>query len=91
LLRGADAITAIELEDDGGVVHRRDGRKEHARLLASTYVSPCLTLLNLRVARRIPAQHIIIVPDNVEAEAFRRLRVWLRWGAAISDVRSVNR
>lgn len=79
-LSSAHAITAIELEDDGAVVCRRDGRRERARLLGSTYISPYLTLLNLRITGRLPAQHVIVVPDNVEEEAFRRLRVWLRWG-----------
>ena len=79
-LRSADAITAIELDDDDAVVHRHDGRSEHARLLASTYVSPYLTVLNLRIAGNIFAQHVIVVPDNVEPDAFRRLRLWLRWG-----------
>ena len=79
-LRSADAITAIELDDDDAVVYRHDGRSEHARLLASTYVSPYLTVLNLRIAGNIFAQHVIVVPDNVEPDAFRRLRLWLRWG-----------
>jgi toxin CptA len=78
-LRSADAITAMEFEDEKTVVRRRDGRGEPAHLLGSTYISPFLTVLNLRVAGNIFPQHVIIVADNVEQDTFRRLRVWLRW------------
>lgn len=26
------------------------------------------------------SRHLVILPDAIEANAFRRLRVWLRWG-----------
>jgi toxin CptA len=78
-LSSTDAITAIELGDEDALICRYDGRSEHARLLGTTYISPYLTLLNLRVMGRILPRHMILVPDNVDPEAFRRLRVWLRW------------
>lgn len=57
----------------------RSGEWLEARLLPSSFVAPYLTVLNLRVeGRRFPI-HVTILPDAVDAEDFRRLRVRLRW------------
>ena len=48
-------------------------------MLSSSFVSPSLTVLNLRVAGAARPRHLVILPDNVEKETFRRLRVLLRW------------
>jgi len=29
---------------------------------------------------RLFSAHLVILPDMLEAEAYRQLRVWLRWG-----------
>jgi toxin CptA len=29
---------------------------------------------------RLLSPHLVILPDMLEAEAYRQLRVWLRWG-----------
>jgi hypothetical protein len=36
-------------------------------------------VLNLRVPGEMLATHVLILPDNVETDAFRRLRVLLKW------------
>jgi toxin CptA len=79
-LKSTDAITAIDIDEQDAIVYRNDGRVDRAGILGTTYVSPLVTVLNLRVAGRMLPQHVIIVPDNVEREDFRRIRVWLRWG-----------
>jgi hypothetical protein len=38
-----------------------------------------LTVINLREAEHKLAQHVIIVPHNIDPEDFRKLRVILRW------------
>lgn len=57
----------------------RDGTVHAAELLGSSFVAPYLTVLNLRPVGSILARHAVIVPDNVDAEAFRKLRVLLKW------------
>ena len=80
LLRGPRAITAIELEADGIVAVLTIGDVVHrARVLGTTYVSPMLTVLNLRLPGEWLTRHALCLPDNVDPEAFRQLRVWLRW------------
>jgi toxin CptA len=80
LLRSRLALVTVELRSNGDLaVLRRDGEWRNALLLGSTYVSPLLTVLNLRVAGQRFICHVLIVPDNCEPDTFRRLRVWLRW------------
>lgn len=81
LLRSPGAVIAVELRDEGRLaVQTRDGDWHDARLLGTTYTTPLLTILNLRCEKRLLSRHVVIAGDSTEAEAFRRLRVWLRWG-----------
>lgn len=81
LLRRADAVVAVEAGRASGVPFRtRNGTWQAAQLLGSTYVSPALTVLNLKPVGARRARHVVILPDAVDADDFRRLRVWLRWG-----------
>ena len=54
-----------------------DGRALEARLVRAPWVSPLLTSLTLACADGVERQ-CVVVPDMVEAQAFRRLRVRLR-------------
>jgi toxin CptA len=81
LLRGRDAIVALQAgRPDALPFQTRDGAWHEGRLLGSTYVAPFLTVINLEVPGRRRARHVVILPDAADPEAFRRLRVWLRWG-----------
>lgn len=82
LLRGADAIVELEIEEDGSVsACSRRGERLECELLPGTFVSPRLAILSLRSRGRRFARHVVLLPDNVGAEEFRRLRAWLRWAA----------
>lgn len=54
---------------------------ERGVLDSAEWVQPWLTVFTLRLdsGRKVP---VILLPDNVAAEPFRRLRVQLRWGPA---------
>ena len=81
LLRTTRSIVALELSDDGRtVVHLREGRTLACTISGTSYVSAALTVLNLRPEGRRTRCHAVLVPDNVQAEDFRRLRVLLKWG-----------
>ncbi|WP_455201660.1 protein YgfX [Kaarinaea lacus] len=53
-----------------------------AKLMPSTYVSAQLVVINLRLDN-IPwycrFRAIVLLPDNIDSESFRRLRIRLRW------------
>ena len=79
-LRSPTSPIALELKGaDGAAIQTRNGDWHGARILGTTYVSPLLTVLNLRLQGRRTARHVVIVPDGIGAEDFRKLRVRLRW------------
>ncbi len=63
----------------------RTGAWHEAALLGSSFVAPHLTVLNLKPAGGRLARHLVIFPDAVNAEDFRRLRVWLKWRCSKMD------
>ena len=80
LQRSSNAIVELEAGEGARVSCRtRDSQWREGQALSSSFISPWLTVLNLRVAGAARARHLVILPDNVETEAFRRLRVLLRW------------
>lgn len=75
----ADDIAAVLLgSNDEWRVSLADGSVVAARLALEPYVTVYLTALTLTLAdgRR---RHVLLLPDNVEANAYRRLRVRLRF------------
>ncbi len=63
---------------------RQDGQELNVTALGNTLVTPYLTVLNCRynqtnLLQRLFTLHIIIFSDGVDVEAYRRLRVFLRW------------
>lgn len=64
--------------DGAGRLWVRDPGDEwrEASVARDSFVSPLLCVLGLEPGRR----RLILLPDSVEADAWRRLRVSLRWG-----------
>jgi len=65
-------------------IERKDGEKSKVRVAANTMVMPHLAVMNFHEPntawyQRIFNQAIIVLPDSTDLEAFRQLRVWLRW------------
>ena len=63
---------------------RQDGQELDVTVLGNTLVTPYLTVLNCRCNQAELLQllfppRIVIFSDGVDAEAYRRLRVFLRW------------
>ena len=82
-LHAPRSIVALELGERGEIAcQTRDGMWLDCELLGSSYVSPGMTIVNLRPRGWGGYRRIILVPDNVDAEDFRRLRAWLRWRSA---------
>ena len=59
-------------------VQRRGGEWLEVSVLGSSFVMPWLTILHLKIADK--REYLVLLPDNLDADDFRRLRVWLRWG-----------
>ncbi|MCA3069655.1 MAG: hypothetical protein ING90_16800 [Rhodocyclaceae bacterium] len=76
------SIVGLEVAGNGRVqARRRDGQMRGAWLLPSTVVGSRLTVIRLRLdGQRLPCD-CLLLSDNCEPEAFRRLRAGLVWQA----------
>lgn len=80
LLRSPDAVVAIEIAaDDAFSIQTRRGGWIECKVLGSTYVTAFLSILNLEAQGSGGTRRAVILPDSIDAEDFRKLRVWLRW------------
>ena len=74
------SLVAFRFDADGRCEFQtRAGVWHEAELLSSSFVAPYLTVLNLKPADGRRVQNLVILHDAVNAEDFRRLRVWLKW------------
>ena len=79
-LHAENSIVALEIREEGGIAcQTRGGEWLDCELLGASYVSPHMTVVNLRPRGSWRTRRVILVPDNVDAREFRRLRMWLRW------------
>jgi toxin CptA len=82
-LHAPGSIVALELKENGDIAcQTRNGDWADCELLGSTFVSPQMTVVNLRPRGWRRSRAVILVPDNVDPRDFRKLRVWLRWKGA---------
>ncbi len=72
---------------DDGTLELRDAAQawQPAVVLPRTTVTPWLCVLAYRRAGERSGRSIALLPDHLEAEDYRRLRVWLRWRARVRD------
>lgn len=76
-LRRLGGALSVAIDENGACrIAGIDG--EHVGQIADdSFVSSSLVILNIRAARR---KSIVITPERLDADTFRRLRVFLRWG-----------
>jgi len=80
LRRGRWAVTELRLAPDLVlVVHRGDGRLIAGHVRSATYVAASLSSIVWRPDGGRYSRAILIVPDMLPEEDFRRLRVMLRY------------
>lgn len=75
------SVTGLKLAADG-TFSIRFGAAEWmpVEVLGTSFVKPELTVLHLRMEGRRLVNYVVVVPDALDAEIFRALRVWLLWG-----------
>lgn len=85
LLRMPWSCTGLVLDTKGELnVSTRAGDEHKITVLGSSFVASYLTVLNYRVSGKYWQRSLVILPDHVDADAFRQLRVWLRWSRQVS-------
>ena len=78
------AVVALSTDTSRGIeVRFADGRFAMGAVVDGSFVAPWLTVIHWRPTGSRWTRTILLLPDMVEAGAFRRLRVLLRWCAAV--------
>lgn len=80
-LAAPDSCTELVVSKEGIMLTLRNGVQLRGRISASSLVTPYLTVLNLSLSQRRGMHSVLILPDSMAKDAFRQLRVWLKWGA----------
>ncbi len=78
-IRLPDSIVSLKLEEKSCMFSMRGGSEKSCVFHGSSYVSPYLTVLNLKEEGKRLMKSVVILPDAIDREEFRQLRVWLRW------------
>ena len=55
------------------------GKRIAVSVLPDSTVFDCLIVLRYREAEEGAAKSLVLLPDQMTSEAFRQLRLWLRW------------
>ena len=80
LHRGRRGIRALRLSRAGEIEVQDSTHEWRAGMLrAGSFVAPWLTIIRWRAHGRRFDHTVVLLPDMLPAEDFRRLRVWLRW------------
>ena len=80
LLTAHDAVVALTLtEEMSCILIARSGQSMTCNLADNTFVAPYLTVINLQPVEQFFMRSVVILPDSIDAEEFRRLRIWLQW------------
>lgn len=79
-LSAPSAGVALMLEGERVVLTTRGGEQWAGQILHNSLVTPFLTVLNVLPQGAHFARSVVILPDTLDAESFRQLRVWLKWG-----------
>lgn len=83
-LRLAGACVALRLEDERVVLIERNGAERAGRLQRGSVVTPYLVVLNIEMPGQRRRRDVLVLPDSMDAESFRQLRVALKWYAGFS-------
>lgn len=80
-LASTQSCVAFRLEGrDAIVLILRNGTHLPGRVSANSVVTPYLVILNVEVGEQRGVRSVLVLPDAMGVDSFRRLRVALRWG-----------
>lgn len=87
LLPWSGVALMVNAKNELQITRRNGVQLSDLLVCADSVVTPYLTIVryhpkNAPMLRRIFTARLIIMPDAIDAESYRQLRVWLRWGYA---------
>ena len=89
LLKLECSWVALRLDGDQAVLINRAGVEWAVELLRGSVVMPHLVVLNFSGSERRRRGGVVLLPDSMDAESFRQLRVALKWHFAATGERPV--
>lgn len=89
LLRGRKSVTGLVIESQAGLrLTTRDGSQLEVRAAGRRHVSRLAVIVPVSGSMR---RTIVVVRDMLDAESFRRLRLWALWGEVPGQYPDVRR
>ena len=89
LLRLPGSVKGLKLTERGVFrIRRVDGDWLQAEVLGESSVKPWLTVLSLKLQEQKLATHVLLLPDSLDQNEFRQLRIWLLWGHGPTEMDS---
>jgi toxin CptA len=86
-LRLQHSCVAFRLEETEEIVLvLRNGRHVPCKVTRDSLVTPWLVILNVVLSEQRGWRSLVILPDAMAADSFRRLRVVLKWGDRAGQV-----
>lgn len=83
----AHSCVAFRMEGQAEIVMiLRSGRHLSGRVSPDSFVTPYLVILNVVLGEQRRGRSLLILPDTMGADSFRRLRVALKWGDKADQV-----
>jgi len=79
-----ESLVGLRLEEDHVVLFSSNGDERMGKLLCSSVVTPFVVILNIALPGRRWRQNVVLMPDSLNAESFRQLRVALKWGVTLA-------
>ncbi len=76
-MRSKNAIIACYVVDEFWVIETRAGKSFEVELLGETFVSAVLIVLNFKIQKTGKRRSLILMPDSLSKDIFRRIRVYL--------------
>ena len=73
------------LEEDRITLLNRKGDEQTGILLRNSLVTPYLVILNVKLFDCRWKQNLVVMPDSMDSESFRGLRVALKWGVVLPE------
>ncbi|MGA8147359.1 MAG: protein YgfX [Gallionellaceae bacterium] len=80
LLNLPSSCVGLSLGKEGVGMLARNGEQLQCKVLHDSLVTPVITVINVLPQGARFARAAVILPDGLDAESFRQLRVWLKWG-----------
>jgi toxin CptA len=78
-LTASSSNITLVLQSDQAMLIKRDGKQVVGTVSRDSVATPLLTILNVLPQGAHVAHSVVILPDSLDAESFRQLRVWLKW------------